>query len=255
MKKAKNLVLIVVMAILATMIVSSCSNNSISSKSESTTENSTIILNHAEETSSKNTDVSNGVEITNEIGGGDLGLLKYRMNYYDVPAPFAEIIESEIFENWYVEVISENPNETNIMVMKRFIDYFNISREDFEKANLKWAKIIKEEMDGEPVMNPKDFANQELEEVYNTDVLYTLDDQTINDYYLSHDYPYVYSYDYKKAVENGEYVTQTTNWIDIEQMEAEIIAKYGETEIIPKTTIVTLEETVATELSQIETTE
>ena len=131
MKKAKNLVLIVVMAILATMIVSSCSNNSISSKSESTTENSTIILNHAEETSSKNTDVSNGVEITNEIGGGDLGLLKYRMNYYDVPAPFAEIIESEIFENWYVEVISENPNETNIMVMKRFIDYFNISREDF----------------------------------------------------------------------------------------------------------------------------
>ena len=170
-----------------------------------------------------------------DVGGGDLGLLKYRMNYYDVPAPFAEIVEPDLFDDWYTEVLAENPNETNVMVMKRFIQHFDVSREDFDKANLKWAKIIVEGMDGEPVLNPKDFADQELSEIYNADILYTLDDAMINEYYLSHDYPYVYSYDYKKAVENGKYITQTTDWVDIEQMEAEIIAKYGETEIIPET--------------------
>ena len=209
------------------------------------------------ETDILNTVVSSDINIyqpTDDVGGGDLGLLKYRMNYYDIPAPFAEIVEADIFENWYSEVLTENPNETNVMIMKRFINHFDVSREDFEKANLEWAKIIAEEMDGTPAMDPKDYANQELEEIYNVDILYTLDDEIINNYYLSHEYPYVYSYDFMKAIESGEYVSQTKDWIDIEQMEAEIIAKYGETEIVPKTTAMP-EEITTTDLSLSETTE
>lgn len=55
---------------------------------------------------------------------------------------------------------------------------------------------------------------------------------------------------YEQATENGEYTPRTTDWVDIEQMEAEIIAKYGEIEI--ETTV---EETVAVEESTAEITE
>lgn len=163
----------------------------------------------------------------NDVGGGDLGLLKYRMDYYDIPAPFAKIIDSEVFEPWYEKVVKENPNETNQMVMKRFIEHFNVSREDFDRANLEWAKIIVKDFKGEPMMNPQDFSNQETDEVYNADILYTFDDEIINNYYLSHDYPFCYASEYEEAVANGTYETRTTDWVDVEQMEAEINAKYG----------------------------
>ena len=85
-------------------------------------------------------------------------------------------------------------------------------------------------------MNPQDFANQETDEVYNADIIYTFDDELINNYYLSHEYPFVYISDYENAVSDGTYQTRTTDWIDIEQMEAEIIEKYGEAEIVIETT-------------------
>lgn len=174
----------------------------------------------------------------NDVGGGDLGLLKYRMNYYDIPAPFAKIIDPEVFEPWYEKVVKENPNETNQMVMKRFIEHFNVSREDFDRANLEWAKIIVKDFKGEPMMNPQDFSNQETDEVYNADILFTFDDEIINNYYLSHDYPFCYESEYEEAVANGTYETRTTDWVDVDQMEAEINAKYGthETATVTETT-------------------
>ena len=91
---------------------------------------------------------------------------------------------------------------------------------------------------GQPIMNPQDFANQEIYEVYNGDIIYTFDDEIINNYYLSHDYPFCYESEYEEAVANGTYETRTTDWIDVEQMEAEINAKYGtqETTAVTETT-------------------
>ncbi len=130
---------------------------------------------------------------------------------------------------WYEKLLEESPNDTNKMVMKEFLDHYNISREDFDKANLKWAKMIKNEFGGLPAMDPKDYANQETDEVFNGDIIYTFDDEIINNYYMGHEdefYPFWYMDEYEKAVEEG-YTPRTTDWIDVDQMEADIIEKYG----------------------------
>ena len=197
-------------------------------------------------------------QITNnesDVGGGTFASTKYRSIYGCVPRPFANLVDLYEFEEWYDTVIENDPNKTEIMPMKLFIQEFSISREDFDKANLEWTKIIINGFDGIPMMNPQDFLNQETDEVYNADIIYTFDDEIINNYYLSHEYPFVYVSDYENAVADGTYQTQTIDWINVEQMEAEIIAKYGEVEIVPETTIATPEEIVTTDLSQIETTE
>ena len=80
---------------------------------------------------------------------------------------------------------------------------------------------------GQPIMNPQDFANQEIYEVYNADIIYTFDNEIINEYYLTPDYPYCADFEYEAAVERGEYKSQTEEWVDVDQMEAEINAKYG----------------------------
>lgn len=196
-------------------------------------------------TSGTNVDDNSKISQTNEIGGGTPTLTKYRSIYCDIPRPFANLIDIYEFQEWYEDAINDDPNETNVMIMKLFIQQFNISRESFDKANLEWAKIIIDGFKGQPIMNPKDFSNQEINEVYNADIIYTFDDEIINEYYLSHEYPYLYELEFEQAVESGEYVPQTTDWIDIVQMEAEIIAKYGEAEIVPETATVP-EETEAT---------
>ena len=173
-----------------------------------------------------------------DIGGSDLILHKYRQNYYTIPAPFGDVVDSETFEKWYEDILLLNPNETNKMIIKEFVLYFDVPKETFERANLEWAKIVERDLYGKPVMNPQDFSNQETDEIYNADIIYTFDDEIINNYYLSHDYPYTFSDEYEEAVANGTYQTRTTDWIDVEQMEAEIIAKYGETEIVPETATV-----------------
>ncbi len=222
------------------MVFSSCNRNDKVDESVSTSSSTNIVITGTKHDNNSQKDKNT----QNDIGGGDLGLLKYRMDYYNVPAPFANIIESDTYNLWYNEIALENPNETNVMVMKKFIQHFDISREDFDRANLEWAKIIIEGFDGVPMMNPQDFANQETDEVYNADIIYTFDDETINNYYLSHDYPFVYADEYEEAVANGTYETRTTDWVDIEQMEADIIAKYGEAEIVTEPT--TAEQTETT---------
>lgn len=177
------------------------------------------------------------------VGGESISTRKYRVNYYDVPYQFVLIVGEDTYWEWDELYNGENPDETNVMVMKRFVEHFNISRESFDKANLEWAKVILNKMGSQPTMNPKDFANQETDEVYNADIIYTFNDEIINEYYLSGDYPYIYESEYEEAVANSEYTSQTEDWIDVEQMEAEIIAKYGEIEQVEPEIISVPEET------------
>lgn len=237
MKKFSCLILIFSLLLLAT----SCTKN-IDQKTTSST------LSHVQtEVSTEVVDDTLKTSLINDIGGGTPTLTKYRSIYCDIPRPFANLVDIYEYQTWYENVIKDDPNETNVMVMKLFIQEFNISREDFDRANLEWTKIIIEGFKGQPMMNPQDFANQETDEVYNADIIYTFDDEIINEYYLSHEYPFVYITDYENAVANGTYQTRTTDWVDIEQMEAEIIAKYGEAEIVTETTTAIPEETETTE--------
>lgn len=170
------------------------------------------------------------------IGGASITTRKYRDRYYSVPYQFAVLVGVDTYWEWDSQYDSEEYAANDKMVIKEFVQYFNISREDFDRANLEFAKIVISGFGGTPIMNPKDFANQEIHEIYNADIIYTFDDAIINEYYLSPDYPYLFYYEYDEAVEKGEYSSQTEVWVDVEQMEAEIIAKYGEEEQVEITT-------------------
>ena len=91
-------------------------------------------------------------------------------------------------------------------------------------------------------MRPLDYENQQTYEIYNADIIYTFDDEIINEYYLTPDYPYCADFEYESAVKRGEYTSQTEEWVDVEALEAEIIAKYGEAEIVTETTTETTEQ-------------
>lgn len=258
--------IICVLAFLLCFFAVSCShtnnkeNNNIDSnqnhKTETTqkhTENSTEIVKdidatkHISETAipSKNND---------DIGGGEILPRKYRNNYYQIPAFFANIVDDVVFDTWEKEYYLNNyPDNTNVMVMVDFIKEFNISKEDFEKANLEYAYFI-DEIYSHICLQPQDYADQEMQEIYNADIIYTFDNATINEYYLGIDYPFLNEYQYDDAIANGTYETRTTDFIDIEQMEAEIIAKYGEAEIVTEQETTTAE-AVTTDLLQTETIE
>ncbi len=203
----------------------------------------------------QNIPLNNTDTALSEVGGGTFASTKYRSIYCCIPRPFANLVDFYEFEEWYDIVIENDPNKTEIMPMKLFVQEFNISREDFDRANLEWSKIIINGFHGIPMMNPQDFLNQETDEVYNADIIYTFDDEIINNYYLSHEYPFVYVTDYENAVADGTYQTRTTDWVDVEQMEAEIIAKYGETEIVLEEPTNALEEIATTPEESAVTTE
>ena len=226
-------------------VITSCTLNEAKDDSD--------ILTSTQNESSNTVDSDKELSTTNDIGGGDLSLTKYRSIYCDIPRPFSNLVDLYEFEEWYDIIMKNNPNETEIMPMKLFIEEFNISREDFDRANLEWTKIIIDGFDGIPMMDPQDFANQETDEVYNADIIYTFDDEIINNYYLSHEYPFVYVTDYENAVADGTYQTRTTDWVDIEQMEADLIAKYGETEIVTEADNTEIAETSADILDELST--
>ena len=172
----------------------------------------------------------------NEEDCGEITVQKYRSIFYNVPISFVNLVGQEVYLEWRDN--TESPHTSEKMRMAQFVQHFGITREQFDRANLEWAKIIKDNFDCAPCMNPKDYANQIIAEVYNADIIYTFDDDIIREYYLSPEYPYIYEIEYEEAVEKGEYQSQTEVWVNVEQMEAEINAKYGvqETTAVIETT-------------------
>ncbi len=237
------------------LFFTSCESNS--QLTIPTTSTETGILSFKKEISQETADTMSTTKalsetpyVDNNQGGAIIEARKYRVRYYSIPGPFADLVGRDKCREWELKYIHGVGLPEN-MLMVDFIKEFNISKEDFEKANLQLAKTLGK--NSRLMMNPLDYTNQEIYEIFNADIIYTFDYQIINEYYLSHDYPYLYEHEYEEAVANGTYQTRTTDWIDIEQMEADIIAKYGEAEIVTETTIP--EEITATDLSQIETNE
>lgn len=245
MKKLFNITTVILFLVIG-ICLSGCNNSGVNethtTQSDITTirsdeESENIILDLTEVNSS-------------DIGGGEIVQEKYRQCYYQIFYQLAQLVDPEELDAWEDEVYASDPDETNEMVVKLFIQHFNISKEEFERANLELAKALY--LPGcEIMMNPKDYVNQEMYEIYNADIIYTFDDEIINEYYLSGEYPYIYPDEFEEAVERGEYTPQTV-WVDVEELEAEIIAKYGETEQVENKEETQLTET--TDFSQ-ETTE
>lgn len=239
MRKVLCLVLSVVICFSAICLISACDKET---KENLTTTNSslTTISNLISTTSTlSNQQITNN---ESDVGGGVLRAYKYRDMFYGVPVSFVNLVGKETYFQWEETIDATSTAET--MVMSQFVQHFGITREQFDKANLEWAKGIRDNLHGVPCINPKDYANQMTDEVFNADIIFSFDDDLIREYYLSPDYPYLYDIEFEEAVERGEYTSQTEEWVDVEAMEAEIIAKYGEAEIVTEATTSEQTETV-----------
>ena len=237
MKKITSLITILVLLVLTVACEKNVKNTETTAMDNKAYETSILLT----------TDVLNSnkeeKETKSDNGGGYIESAKYRQRYYNVPYGFVVFVGEEEFDRWYDEIYEFNPDKSKIV---SFIQYFNISKENFEKINLQMAKGFMEA--GEtPTMRPMDYENQQTYEIYNADIIYTFDDEIINEYYLTPDYPYCADFEYEAAVKRGEYTSQTEKWVDIEALEAEIIAKYGTAEIAVETTVPKTEAVITTE--------
>ncbi len=206
----KKLINIVIPVLILSLCLFGCGKNN---TEENVTTTDVQIGQTEASTTTPNAPISDSTQNQQEdIGGGDILQDKYRLCYYHVPYHFTLLVDREEFDKWKEEIYLVYPNETNEMVMKSFIQDFNISREDFDKANHDRALDFSQENQEVPVMNPKDYVNQEMWEVFNGDIIYTFDDEIINEYYLSHSYPFVFESEYEDAVRSGTYKTQTTDF-------------------------------------------
>lgn len=177
------------------------------------------------------------IPLPNEGIGGDTGdyvdiyETKYRRIYYSgINVFFADLVTYEEKCEWSDQYYAKYPAgdglfqegeeivEPERMKIVDFILYFDIPRDVFEEANKTWChRMIK--WGDVPVMNPKDYKEQEEFEVYNVDIIYTFDDEIINAYYERGEYPFDTKEEYLAAVENDGYITQTKDIIMLEGFE------------------------------------
>ncbi len=114
---------------------------------------------------------------------------KYRCKYYSVPYQFIMLVGKEAYDEWEDSFYVDNFYESEEMHMVSFIKHFNISREDFDKANEENIKVKLSYCD--PIYPPYEYPENlenyryedELNEVYDADLIYTFDNEKINAYY------------------------------------------------------------------------
>jgi len=104
----------------------------------------------------------------------------YRYTYYVLEGKFSELVDDRSKVSSWLHKLDEGDDwdkEPKEMLLVTFVKHFNIQREDFEKArermkqaNLKWGF---------------DMLTEDYE-LPNTDVIYTFDNELINEYYLRH---------------------------------------------------------------------
>ena len=229
----KTILYLIIFSVLF-LLLTSCKSDYMLTSSSTDTQTDIIsseeyILQKTSNSLSTSKVIQKSQDVDNNQGGAIIEARKYRIRYYSIPGPFADLVGRDICREWELKY-TYNVGLPENMLMVNFVKEFKISKENFEKANLQFAKALGK--NHKLMMNPLDYTNQEIYEIFNADIIYTFDDELINEYYLSHDYPYLYEQEYEEAVADGTYQTRTTDWVDINQMEAEIIAKYGEAEIV-----------------------
>jgi len=117
--------------------------------------------------------------------GGFTGFLpvdrKYRERYYNTPGPYCEMTPEGTFDEFakYYDANFGKPSyNLPDMFMAGYVKYFNIPKSEFLKASEEYRKEIIKSMEIS-YFDP----NQEYYEVLNADVIYTFDNDLINEYY------------------------------------------------------------------------
>lgn len=168
---------------LSTLLLCACGNTQ--NENETTTEST-----QAEETTESST-----TQQGSAVGGSDddyfgVRAYKYRCKYYSVPYQFIMLVGKESYDQWEDSFYVDNFYESEEMHMVSFIKHFNISREDFDKANEENIRVLGLSDDRviyPPYEYPENLESyryeDELNEVYDADLIYTFDNEKINAYY------------------------------------------------------------------------
>ena len=124
-------------------------------------------------------------EIFSDDGSGDyclegfLDVGNFRPRHYTLTASFVALIGSDVYHDWWPTRSQYERDNVNIAVS--FIKYFDISREDFTRAN-EALRQIWESIGG--------CASQTAAfEVYPVDLIFTFDNERINEYFRWHNSP------------------------------------------------------------------
>jgi len=104
---------------------------------------------------------------------GDFYIGRFRPIFYNLPGPFVHLVGPEVYHSWHSARSTEEHENENVAVS--FIKYFDISREDFERANREWEQSIINWGD-----TPNDRSRNEL---YLVDLIFTFDNKTINNFF------------------------------------------------------------------------
>lgn len=197
------------MLMIAILLLSSCvKNDSATETSRSEIPTSTL---QAIDTAAE------AIEDGEPIGGGEITTQKYRRRYYSVTRPFVDLVGREEYWAWEKKNHDALYNDPKQPMIVALIKEFNISREEFDKANLEMARIIRDEVGETPLLEPHDYPSQEVYEVFNPDIIFTFDDELINEYYLCHsNYQYVAENYVDEAVAEGKYEVRTKKFVFIE---------------------------------------
>lgn len=113
-----------------------------------------------------------------DISGDDWEFGIYRPVYYNLNVFFARLVGEEACLEW--EILRTPEEYNNECIAVAFVKHFNIPKEDFERANEE-TRIHREERGHEHL------ATFEL---YPVDLIYTFDNELINEYFLWENGPY-----------------------------------------------------------------
>lgn len=199
--------------------VAACSKTTEADKNGSQTKTEAVQSTDASHSEAESSTVKVNAELGGDepICGGEVTTQKYRRRYYSVTRPFVDLVGREEYWAWEKKNHDALYNDPKQPMIVALIKEFNISREEFDKANLEMARIIRDEVGETPLLEPHDYPSQEVYEVFNPDIIFTFDDELINEYYLCHsNYQYVAENYVDEAVAEGKYEVRTKKFVFIE---------------------------------------
>lgn len=113
-------------------------------------------------------------QVSSLDSGGDFEVGIFRPIFYSMPAPFLDLVGRDTYFEW-VDTRSYEERENECIAVS-FVRYFNVSKENFNKANEElrqiWANVGASSEDGS------------VYELYHTDLIYTFDNEKINEFFL-----------------------------------------------------------------------
>ncbi len=103
----------------------------------------------------------------------------YREIYSVIPSQFVWLVDFEDYKIWKNTVDS-----TNGMAMLQFVEHFGITREDFDSANKSYEAYINS-LGKTALKNKPSNKAEESCEIFNAEIIYSFDRETIDSYYLA----------------------------------------------------------------------